>query len=142
MLQKLLADRFKLAVHREKKELPVYILSVSNTGPKLIKGDPNGIPSLRFGAVGTLHATNTSMADFTQAMQATVLDGPVVDRTGVKGRFDFDLNWKSDDSQYARIKTTIPPQADASPLYTAIQEQIGLKLDAAKVLVEILVIDT
>jgi uncharacterized protein (TIGR03435 family) len=92
MLQKFLADRFKLAFHREKKELPVYVLSVGKTGPKLTKGDPNGIPSLSFGVLGTLHATNATMADFTQMMQAIALDRPVVDQTGLEGRFDFDLN--------------------------------------------------
>ena len=144
MLQKLLADRFKLAFHREKKELPVYTLSVGKTGPKLITsgGDPNGPPALEFGAQGTLHATNATMADFTQAMQAVVLDRPVVDQTGIKGRFDFDLNWTPDDSQYAGIEARrIRPQADAPPLVTAIQEQIGLKLDAARAPVDGLVID-
>jgi len=144
MLQKLLADRFKLAFHREKKEFPVYALSVGKTNPKLIKsgGDPNGPPALDFGAQGTLHATNATMADFTQAMQAVVLDRPVVDQTGLKGRFDFDLTWTPDDSQYAGIEARrIRPLADAPPLYTAIQEQIGLKLDAGKAPVEVLVID-
>jgi uncharacterized protein (TIGR03435 family) len=142
MLQKLLADRFKLAFHREKKELPIYALSVGKTGPKLTKEDPNGIPALEFGAQGTLHATNATMADFTQAMQAVVLDRPVVDRTGLQGRFDFDLNWTPDDLQYAGIEARrIRHSADAPPLDTAIQEQIGLKLEAAKAPVEVLVID-
>jgi uncharacterized protein (TIGR03435 family) len=86
MLQKVLPDRFKLAFHREKKELPVCALSVGKTGPKLTKsgGDPNGPPALEFGARRTLHATNATMADFTRAMQAVVLDRPVVDQTGLK----------------------------------------------------------
>jgi uncharacterized protein (TIGR03435 family) len=141
MLQKLMADRFKLAFHREKKELFVYVLSVGKTGPKLTKGDPNGVPTLDFGVLGSLHATNATMPDFTQMMQAIALDRPVVDQTGLEGRFDFDLNWQPDDSQFARLEARIPPLAGAPPLYTAIQEQIGLKLDAAKAPVEILVID-
>jgi uncharacterized protein (TIGR03435 family) len=144
MLQKLMADHFKLTFHREKKELPVYVLSVDKTGPKLTKSgvDPNGPPTLEFGAQGTLHATNATMADFTEAMQTVVLDRPVVDRTGLEGRFDFDLNWTPDDSQYAGLEARrIRHSVDAPPLYAAIQEQIGLRLDTAKAPVEILVID-
>jgi uncharacterized protein (TIGR03435 family) len=141
MLQKLMADRFKLAFHPEMKELPIYALSVGMTGPKLTKGDPNGVPSLHFGVLGTLHVTNATMADFTFFMQWTVLDRPVVDQTGLEGRFDFDLIWKPDESQFAGLEAKIPPQADEPPLYTAIQGQIGLKLDGATGLLEILVID-
>ncbi len=140
MLQKLIVDHFKLAFHREMKEIAVYILSVGKTGPKLKKGDPNGIPTLDFGVLGTLHSTNATMADFTLFMQWTVLDRPVVNQTGLEGRFDFDLNWKPDDSQFAGLESRIPPPADAQPLYIAIQEQIGLKLEATNVSMEVLVI--
>jgi uncharacterized protein (TIGR03435 family) len=141
MLQKLMADRFKLAFHREVKGLPVYALSVGKTGPKLTKGDPNGVPTLDFGALGTLHATNATMADFTQAMQSVVLNNPVVDQTGLEGRLDFDLTWTPDDSQFVGIEAKIPSLADAPPLYTAIQEQLGLKLDATNAPVELIIID-
>jgi uncharacterized protein (TIGR03435 family) len=147
MLQKLMADRFKLAFHREMRELPVYALSVGKTGPKLTKsgGDPNDPPALRFGVLGNLHVTNSTMADFTQMMQALVLDRPVVDQTGLEGRFDFDLNWTPDDSQFAGLGAKIHPPTDGAnappPLYTAIQEQIGLKLDATKAPAEVLIID-
>ena len=84
MIQKLLADRFKLAFHREKKELPVYALVVGKTGPKLTKsgGDPNGLPGLFFRGLGVLPAVNATMADFAGVMQSAVLDRPVVDQTG------------------------------------------------------------
>jgi uncharacterized protein (TIGR03435 family) len=81
------------------------------------------------------------MADFTHMMQAIALDRPVVDQTGLEGRFDFDLNWQPDDSQFAGLEARIPPLADEPPLYTAIQEQIGLKLDSTRAPVELLVID-
>jgi uncharacterized protein (TIGR03435 family) len=78
-------------------------------------------------------------------MQALVLDRQVVDQTGLKGRFDFDLNWTPDDSHFAGLGAKIPPPADGAnappPLYTAIQEQIGLKLDATKAPADVLVID-
>jgi uncharacterized protein (TIGR03435 family) len=147
MLQKLMVDRFKLSFHREKKELPVYALSVGKTGPKLTKsvGDPNGLPGLFFRGLGNLHVTNGNMSDFTRLMQSTVLDRPVVDQTGLAGRFDFDLNWTPDDSQFSGMGARVPPPADGAnappPLYTAIQEQIGLKLDATKAPAEVLLID-
>jgi uncharacterized protein (TIGR03435 family) len=145
MMQKLLADRFRLAFHPEMKELPVYTLSVGETGPKLTKGDQNGVPYLHFGVLGNLHAVNATMADFTQMMQRLVLDRPVVDQTGIEGRLDFDLNWTPDESQFAGLRAQIHPPADGAdalpPLYKAIQEQIGLKLDATMAPVEVLVID-
>jgi hypothetical protein len=71
MLQKLLADRFKLTFHRDKKELSVYALVVGKTGPKLAKseGDPNGLPGLFFRGRGVLPARNATMADFARVMQ-------------------------------------------------------------------------
>jgi uncharacterized protein (TIGR03435 family) len=142
MLRKLMADRFKLAFHREMKELPVYALSVGKTGLKLTKGDPKGIPTLEFGVLGSLHVANATMADFTQMMQALVLDRPVVDQTGLEGRFDFDLNWTPDDSQFPSLRDKIHPLVNAPPpLYKAIQEQIGLKLDSIQAPVEVLVLD-
>jgi|WetSurMetagenome_2_1015567.scaffolds.fasta_scaffold835140_1 uncharacterized protein (TIGR03435 family) len=64
MLQKLMVNRFKPAIHREMKELPVYVLSIGRDGPKLTKGDPNGAPIMDFGAFGTMHATSATMTRF------------------------------------------------------------------------------
>jgi uncharacterized protein (TIGR03435 family) len=146
MLQKLIADRFKLSFHREKKEIPVYILSVARSGPKLTRSlNPNGLPGSRFGRLGNMHISNMTMDFFAQWMQLVVLDRPVVDQTGLEGRFDFDLNWTPDDSQFASWRAYIPPPVEGvnapPPLYTAIQEQIGLKLDATNAPAELLVID-
>lgn len=147
MVQKMLADRYKLAFHNDKKELSVYVLSVTKTGDKLTKdtGDPNGLPSLFFQGLGKLNVRNATMKDFTGLMQNAVLDRPVVDQTGLTGRFDFKLNWTPDDSQFGGMGAKVPPPtdgADAPPnLYTAIQEQIGLKLDATKAPADVLVID-
>ena len=147
MVQKLLEDRFSLAVHREARPLPVYALVVGETGPKLTKNDtnPNGLPSLMFRGLGTLPAQNASMADLANVMQAAVLDRPVVDRTGITGRFDFTLTWTPDDSQFGGLGVRVPPPstaADAPPgLFTAIQEQLGLKLESTKAPVDVLVVD-
>lgn len=148
MLQQLLADRFKLAFHHEKKELSVYALGVAKVGNKMTKseGDPNGLPGLFFrGKLGDLGVRNATMADFTGLMQSAVLDRPVVDQTGITGRWDFTLVWTPDDSQFAGMGAKIPPPTDAANappnLYTAIQEQIGLKLEATKTAADVLVVD-
>jgi uncharacterized protein (TIGR03435 family) len=148
MIQKMVADRYKLTYHRDKKELSVYVLSVAKGGPKLTKseGDPNGLPGLFFrGRLGDLGVRNANMADFTGLMQSAVLDKPVIDQTGLSGRFDFTLSWTPDDSQFSGMGARIPPPTDnanAPPnLYTAIQEQIGLKLEATKAPADVMVID-
>jgi uncharacterized protein (TIGR03435 family) len=149
MMQKLLTERFALTFHRDKKELPVYVLSVARGGPKLSKSqsDPNGNFhwSFRGRIGGDLTLYNASMADFANLMQRNVLDRPVVDQTGLTGRYDINLDWTPDDSQFEGMGAKPTPPTDspnAAPnLYTAIQEQIGLKLDATKALAEVLVID-
>ena len=147
MLQKLLVERYKLTFHHDKKELSVYVLSIAKSGPKLTKseGDPNGLPGLFFRALGALNVRNATMADFAGLMQQAVLDRPVLDQTGLTGRFDFTLNWTPDDSQFGGMGAKIPPPTDSATappnLYTAIQEQIGLKLDATKAPADVLVID-
>jgi uncharacterized protein (TIGR03435 family) len=148
MIQKMVTERFKLTFHREKKELAVYVLSVAKTGPKITKseGDPNGLPGLFFrGKLGDLGVSNANMADFTGLMQEAVLDRPVLDQTGISGRYDFTLIWTPDDSQFAGMGAKIPPPTESANapanLYTAIQEQIGLKLEATKAPAEVMVVD-
>jgi uncharacterized protein (TIGR03435 family) len=147
LVQSLLEDRFKLAVHRDKKELPAYVIVVGNNGPKLTRNDtnPNGLPSLLFKGLGMLPAVNASMSDLARVMQTAVLDRPVVDRTGIEGRYDFTLTWTPDESQFRSMGVRVPPpsgDANAPPgLFTAIQEQLGLKLDSANAPVDVIVID-
>jgi uncharacterized protein (TIGR03435 family) len=147
MVQKLLADRFQLKFHRDKKELSAYVLSVAKSGPKMKKSDsdPQGLPGLFFRELGVLTVRNATMADFSQLMQSAVLDRPVVDQTGLDGKWDFLLKWTPDESQFSGMGVKVPPPSNAAdappPLFTAIQEQIGLKLEAAKAPVEVLVLD-
>lgn len=146
MVQKLITDRFNLTFHREKKELSVYVLSVAKTGPKLTKSEnQDGRPGFGLHGLGGLSIRNANMGDFCGLMQEAVLDRPVVDQTELAGRYDFTLNWTPDDSQYEGMGAKAPPPTDStSPppnLYTAIQEQIGLKLDATKAPADVLVID-
>jgi uncharacterized protein (TIGR03435 family) len=147
MVQKLLADRYKLTFHREKKELSVYAIVVGKTGPKLTKseGDPNGLPALFFRRLGMLPARNATIADFAGLMQAAVLDRPVVDQTRLPGRYDFTLTWTPDEFQFGGqvANTPAPPgNAEAPPdLFTAMQQQLGLKFESTKAPAEVLVID-
>jgi uncharacterized protein (TIGR03435 family) len=147
MMQKLLAERFKLTFHHDKKELSVYAITVAKTGSRLTpsQGDPNGLPGNFFRGLGDMVNVNSTLQDFAGVMQAAVLDRPVVDQTGLTGRFDFMLKWTPDESQFSGMGVKVPPpsdKADAPPsLYTAIQEQLGLKLDPVKAPVDVMVVD-
>jgi uncharacterized protein (TIGR03435 family) len=145
MLQKLLADRFQLAFHRDKRELSVYAITAPNTANRLTPstGNPNGLPGLFFRGLGNLPARNATMTEFAQLLQSAVLDRPVIDRTGLKGRFDFTLDWAPDEFQFASLGAR-PAEAsnDARPdLFTAFQRQLGLKLESTKATVETFIVD-
>jgi uncharacterized protein (TIGR03435 family) len=145
MVQKLLTDRFRLAFHRDQKEIPVYALVVGKSGPKLTPSvDQDARPGLFFSRPGVLPARSATMADFAHVMQSAVLDRPVVDQTGLSGRYDFILKWTPDPFQFSGMGIKAPPPAaDAADpdLFTAIQQQLGLKLESVKAPVEVLVID-
>jgi uncharacterized protein (TIGR03435 family) len=146
MLQKLLGDRFQLAFHRDKKQLTVYALTVGKNGPKLTRSEAaSPTPDLPF-RPGNLPASNATMEEFAGFMQAH-LDRPVVDQTGLKGRFDFQLQWTPDETQSDSLRGPGPPPkppegAETQPdLFTAMQQQLGLKLKSTKAQVDVLVID-
>ena len=92
-----------------------------------------------------LPVQNATMADFAGVMQSAVLDRPVVDQTGLTGRYDFTLKWTPDETQFSGMGIRVPPptgDASAAPgLFTAIQEQLGLKFEATKAPVDVLVVD-
>ena len=149
MVQKLLTDRFKLSFRRDRRELAVYILSVAPAGAKLAEsqGDPKGLPGIGFQRrIGDLGAFNVSMADFINFMTRNAgLDRPILDQTGLTSRYDFKLSWTPDDAQWSSVAPDVPHPSDeanpAPPLYTALQEQLGLKFTAAKALAEVFVIE-
>jgi uncharacterized protein (TIGR03435 family) len=146
MVQKLIADRFQLTFHREKRELSVYVLSVAKTGAKLTKSEgESNVPGFGLRRLGDVVVRSATMSDFAGMMQETVLDRPVVDQTGLDGRYDFTLKWTPDDSQFGGMPVKMPPPAentDPPPnLYTAIQEQTGLKLEATKAPADVMIID-
>lgn len=147
MVQKLLVDRFQLKFHKEKKDMSAYVLSVGKAGPKMTRNtdNPNGLPGLFFRQLGVLTVQNATMSDFAHLMQSAVLDRPVVDQTSLDGKWNFVLKWTPDESQFGGMGVKVPPPSDAAdappPLFTAIQEQIGLKLESGRAPVEVLVLD-
>lgn len=147
MMQKLLADRFQLTFHHDKKELSVYVLSVAKGGPKNLTKSAStqegfSIPISPAQGGIKLSVRNGTMTNFAVfGLQGAVLDRPVLDQTGLKDRFDFAVTWMPDDSQFGG-HVRIPPSDTSAPgLFTAIQEQLGLKLDAVKAPADVLVID-
>ncbi len=94
MVQKLLADRFALTFHRDKKELPVYAIEVAKTGAKMTKNDSNtnGLPGFGGGGPRGLNVRNATMTEFAHMLQANIVERPVVDQTGLgAARYDFIL---------------------------------------------------
>ena len=102
---------------------------------------------LSFRKLGDLTAANITMDEFATEMQGSVTDRPVVDRTGLKDRYDFKLRWTPDDSQFAQFRSAGVQQrktdkpSNQPALKDAIQQQIGLRMDAVKAMVDVIVID-
>jgi uncharacterized protein (TIGR03435 family) len=139
LVRKILVERFGLRTHTEKREMGVYAITVAKGGPKLekSKSDPNGSMSENDndnGGQRTMRMKNATTGDFALVMKYAA-DRPVVDQTGLNGRYDFQLKWTIDDSKAPTDGTVAPG------LFTAVQEQIGLKLEPAKALVDVLVVD-
>jgi len=147
MIRKLLAGHFKISLHHAKTELPVYVLSKAGSESKLARSsdDPSQPADLSLQELGKLKVKNGSMQDFVDVMQSSVLDRPVLDRTGLTGKYDFTLDWTPDDSQFHAIGAAIPHSSGSihqpPPLTTALQQQMGLKLDSAIASIEAIVID-
>jgi uncharacterized protein (TIGR03435 family) len=149
MVQKLLKERFQLTFHNEKKELSVYAITLTKTGPKLTKNESGGNLPGYGGGRGTFIVRNSSIAEFGHILQANILEQPVVDQTGLGAtRYDFTLKWTPDPSQ-SQIGGPAPPNApppadnaDVPPdIFTAFQQQLGLKLENTKAPVDVMVVD-
>jgi uncharacterized protein (TIGR03435 family) len=149
MVQPLLADRFHLQVHRQTKELPVYELSVTKGGSKLKEAKCIGTPSPANpcgGTSGSSRGTLIGRAVSTQMMAhdlSGVLSRVVLDKTMLRGEYDFDLTWTPDETFARGPGDPDAPAADPNgpSIFTALQEQLGLTLKPAKGLVDVLVID-
>ncbi len=146
MLRSLLTERFNLTFHREKKVFSIYELEVSKSGPKLKQSaappdDPPALISTVYPQHILLPARNATIGDFVSLLQRAVFDRPVVDKTGLTGKYDFDLQWAPDETQFGGDVPAAAAEAPAAPLFSAIQGQLGLRLTATKGPVEALVVD-
>jgi len=140
MFQQLLADRFKLAVHWETRELPIYALVIaSKVALQPAKQPENGVHTSA--NTGTFSAEGVTMTDLARSLTQELsreLGRVIVDKTGIEGRYDVALKWTPDEGQPSADNGSV----DAGPsIFTAIQEQLGLKLESSKGPVRVLVID-
>ena len=146
MLRELLVDRFKLTFHREQREFSVYALTINRNGPKLKASaapvdDPPELVNIVYPGEGVrLPARNATMGQFAAMMQRSIFDRPVLDRTGLPGRYDFDLEWTPDEFQFdGTLKDN--PESTKPGIFAALQEQLGLKLEATRGPVLAMIID-
>jgi uncharacterized protein (TIGR03435 family) len=147
ILRSLLAERFNLKFHMEEKELSVYAIGMGRTGQHKLRATiiQNALPLGDFRGAGTYIGRNDTIADLAEMLQNRVLDRPVVDRTGIVGRFDFILEWRPDEFQFEGRAASMPkpPNVDALPdLFTAFQDQLGLRIEATKAPTNVFVIDS
>ena len=148
MLKNLLQSRFGLAFHTEKRELSVYAIRIGKNGPAGIKMVTNNSSGLNMGSqgLGRVRFRGATMANLANQLQLRVLDRPVIDQSGLTGRYDFTLDWRPDEFHFPRAsaaqRAAAAAGADALPdLFTAFQEQLGLKLEATKASADVLAID-
>jgi uncharacterized protein (TIGR03435 family) len=153
MLRKLLDDRFNLKFHRGKQEFAIYELTVGKGGPKL---KPSGAPPDEPYNVTTtiypaasggidhalLPAHNITLQQFASVLQRAILDRPVVDHTGLTERYNFDLEWTPDESQFGGELPPGPPDSPKPGFFAALQEQLGLKIQATRGMVDTLIVDS
>ena len=140
MLRTLLADRFKLTLHRETRERAVYALVVTKNGPKLHAADDDSNFDSAFvdGGIAFRKRSMSDLADYLSGV--SVVDRPVLDKTGLQGRFDFTLRLFEDRPGMTGFDKKFAMK-DAEHIFTDLQEQLGLKLESSKAPVEILVIE-
>ncbi len=150
LLRRLVEDRFQLKYRRETRKMPIYALVVTKTGfrpkPHSPESSPHR-PEVQFG-FGSATFTESSVAALAGNLTLN-LDRPVMDRTGIQGNYDFTLQWTPAPNEGGAGGIGLPPRAEpprpvdsnAPSLFTALQEQLGLKLKSTKGPVDILVID-
>jgi uncharacterized protein (TIGR03435 family) len=146
MLRTLLADRFKLAFHREMKDMPVYALVVAKNGPKLkeSKGG-DGITDMSGGPAGVsvMEGHDSPIGTLTGVLRQK-LDRPVLDETGLKGLYDYKLMFRSESGRAGPNAGADDAPSDpggAPSIFTALQEQLGLKLDARRAPIDVIAVD-
>lgn len=137
MMQTMLAERFNLALHKETRQLPMYSLVVAKGGPKIHPGSPGG--GRTSGRPGHFEATGITMQKLADLI-ARQAGRPVSDATGLQGVFDFTLEW--DPQADLQVGTSdVAGSIQGASIFTALQEQLGLRLESGNGPVEVLVVD-
>ena len=141
MLRSLLADRFKLAVHNETRELPVYELVVAKNGPKFQPANPGEKfnESTNFSGMLTMLTLQTAQISVLTGELSSRLSCPVLDKTGLTAKYDIKLEWARDTGP--SVGNATADNASGPSIFTAVQEQLGLKLQPGKAPVDVIVID-
>ena len=132
MIQSLLADRFGLKTHREQRELPIYDLVIAKSGSKLTPAKSDGLTINHWDSRYSAKGITMPLLAQDLARNAGRI---IIDKTAIPGRFDVDLRWHPDDAPPTSNDDAYPP------FFTALQEQLGLRLEPAKGPVDVLVID-
>ena len=145
MLQTLLEDRFQLKIHHDTKDLPVYALTVAKNGSKLTPntdGVPQFIQLQASGGLFSMRGHDVPLPKFADLLFNHV-GRIVIDRTGLRGSFDYNLQWAPDPANAPNINgAKMESNPDGASIFTAVQEQLGLKLESTKGPVPILTIDS
>jgi len=148
MLRSLLENRFQLHTHSETREMPIYELSIGGNGSKVPRTENGAKHDVRARA-GSIQITNEMSATFASQL-SYALGTPVLDKTGLRGEFDFTLRWTPKPGEDGGpTGSGLPPGTPEEPaptpdgpsIFTAIQEQLGLRLQSARASVEVIVID-
>jgi uncharacterized protein (TIGR03435 family) len=144
MLRPFLENRFNLRFHYENKVLPVYALVIAKGGSKMKEFKPPGDPAtngLRYIGRGHLEARGTLM-EFSVSVLSQQVGRTIVDKTGLRGKYDYTLEWEPDDAPpMAGGDNGLPVDSGKASIFTALQEQLGLKLEPQKEPISVLVID-
>jgi uncharacterized protein (TIGR03435 family) len=140
MMQTLLVERFKLVVHRATREEQVYTLVVGKNGSKMQEANEGRRRGIDFAGPGKIICAECTLAALTNAL-SNMLESPVLDNTGLKGFYNFSLEY-ADPRWRSTGGNPLPSALTSRPdIFSAVQEQLGLKLEAKKGPVEILVVD-
>jgi uncharacterized protein (TIGR03435 family) len=152
MLQALLAERFQLLIHHGAKVLPVYALLLAKSGARMRASELNSIPPntikgmgglVKRSRSGVLEVERFDMKDLASLLTWD-LGRPVIDRTGLTGRYDFTLDWSPEEhsgSSYDEQRNLLPDSPSGPSIFTALREQLGLRVEATKAPMDIVVID-
>ena len=147
MVQSLLADRFKLRVHHEIRELPAYALVVAKNGPKVIESTKEASVRTRTGEITASGVPVRVIAEMLSRQAPSGCAPPelegheVRDETGLSGVYDFTLKWTPEPRVPSAADSASPPETTGPSIFTALEEQLGLRLESTKAPVDVLVID-